>query len=177
MSYLFPSFLLTGKKSVQESWVPESFSHLHPWSWLEVRVLHVIGLQVFCFIVYLYSSHKTPSSKRTVMDNFIYSQAIASLVAQRLKHLPATRETWVRSLGWEDPLEKEMATHSRILAWRTPWTEEPGGLQSMGLQRVGLDWATSLSLSLYGAQCLVKHQIRCHSEGDFRYDWHLNQQT
>ena len=57
------------------------------------------------------------------------SQA-ASLVAQRLKHLPAMRETWVRSLGWEDPLEKEMATHSSILAWRIPWAEEPGGLNS-----------------------------------------------
>ena len=57
-------------------------------------------------------------------------------------------ETWVRSLGREDPLEKEMATHSSILAWRIPWTEEPGGLQSMGSQRVGHDWATSLSLSI-----------------------------
>ena len=55
-----------------------------------------------------------------------------SLVAQRLKHLPAMRETWVGSLGREDPLEKEMATHSSILAWRIPWTEELGGLQSMG---------------------------------------------
>ena len=72
----------------------------------------------------------------------------ASLVAQRLKHLPAIWETRVWSLGGEDPLEKEMATHSSILAWRILWTEEPGGLQSMGLQRVGHDWATSLSLSL-----------------------------
>ena len=63
----------------------------------------------------------------------------SSLVAQRLKHLPAMRETWARSLGREDPLEKEMATHSSILAWRIPWTQEPGGLQSMGLQRVGHD--------------------------------------
>ena len=55
-----------------------------------------------------------------------------SLVAQRLKRLPAMRETWVRSLGREDPLEKEMATHSSILAWRIPWTEERGGLQFMG---------------------------------------------
>ena len=64
---------------------------------------------------------------------------VASLVAQRLKRLPAMRETWVRSLGQEDPLEKEMATHSSILAWRIPWMEEPGGLQSTGLQRVGHD--------------------------------------
>ena len=57
---------------------------------------------------------------------------LASLVAKRLKRLPAIRETWVRSLGQEYPLEKEMATHSSILAWRIPWTEEPGGLQSTG---------------------------------------------
>ena len=62
-----------------------------------------------------------------------------SLVAQTVENLPAVLETWVRSLGWEDPLEKEMATHSSILAWRIPWTEEPAGLQSMGLQRVGHD--------------------------------------
>ena len=61
----------------------------------------------------------------------------ASLVAQRIKRLPAMQETRVRSLGWEDPLEKEMATHSSILAWRIPWTGEPGGLQSTGSQRVG----------------------------------------
>ena len=58
------------------------------------------------------------------------------MVAQRLKHLPAMRETQVRSLGWEDPLEKERATHSCILAWRIPWTDELGGLQSKGTQRV-----------------------------------------
>ena len=67
-------------------------------------------------------------------------------MAQRLKPLPAMRETWVRSLGWEDPLEKEMETHSSTLAWRIPWTEEPGGLQSTGSQRVGLDWGTLLLL-------------------------------
>ena len=58
----------------------------------------------------------------------------ASLVAQMVKNPPAMQETQVRSLGREDPLEKGMATHSSILAWRMPWTEEPGGLQSMGLQ-------------------------------------------
>ena len=57
-------------------------------------------------------------------------------MAQTVKNLPAMQETWVQSLGWEDPLEEDMATHSSILAWRIPWTEEPGGLQSMGLQRV-----------------------------------------
>ena len=63
----------------------------------------------------------------------------ASLVAQMVKNLPAVQETWVRFLGWEDPLEKGMATHSSILTWRIPWTEEPGGLQSMGSQRVRHD--------------------------------------
>ena len=62
-----------------------------------------------------------------------------SLVAQMVKNLPAMQETGVQSLGQEDPLEKEIATHSSILAWRIPWTEEPGGLQSMGSQRVGHD--------------------------------------
>ena len=61
------------------------------------------------------------------------------LVAQTVKHLPAMRETQVRSLGQEDPLEKAMATHSSPLAWKIPWMEEPGGLQSMGPQRVGHD--------------------------------------
>ena len=74
---------------------------------------------------------------------------MASLVAQRLKRLPPVQETWVRSLSREDPLEKEIATHSNILAWRIPWTEEPGRLQSTGLQRVRHDWATSPSPSSY----------------------------
>ena len=60
-------------------------------------------------------------------------------MAQKLKHLPGMQETRVQSLGQEDPLEKEMATHSSTLAWRIPWREEPGGLQSMGSQRVGRD--------------------------------------
>ena len=77
-------------------------------------------------------------------------QEAASLVAQMIKRLPAVRETRVRSLGREAPLEKEMETHSSMLAWRIPWTEEPGGLPSMGSRRVGHDWATSLSfLSFY----------------------------
>ena len=58
-------------------------------------------------------------------------------VAQTAKRLSTVRETWVRALGWEDPLEKEMAIHSSTVAWKIPWTEEPGMLQSMGLQRVG----------------------------------------
>ena len=69
------------------------------------------------------------------MCNFILCIRV-SPVTQMVKNLPAMQETQVQSLGWEDPLEKEMATHSSILAWRIPWREEPGGLQSMGSQRV-----------------------------------------
>ena len=69
----------------------------------------------------------------------------ASLVAQMVKNSPAMQETWVWSLGWEDSLEEGMATHSSILAWRIPWTEESGRLQPMGLQRVGHDWANKHS--------------------------------
>ena len=65
-------------------------------------------------------------------------------VAQMIKHLSTMWETWVRSLGGEDPLEKEMAIHSSTIAWKIPWTEEPGRLQSMGSQRVRHDWETSL---------------------------------
>ena len=78
-------------------------------------------------------------------------------VAQMVKKLPAVQEIQVWSLGWEDPLEKGIATHSNILAWRTPRTEEPGGWQSMGLQRVGHNWATNthmffseVSLQIFG---------------------------
>ena len=60
-------------------------------------------------------------------------------MAQTVKNLPAVQETWVGSLGWDDPLEKGMVTHSSILAWSIPWTEEPGGLQSMESHRVGHD--------------------------------------
>ena len=64
---------------------------------------------------------------------------MSSLGAQMVKNLPAMQEIWVRSLGWEDPLEKGLAPHSNILAWKIPWVEEPGGLQSMGSLRVGHD--------------------------------------
>ena len=88
-------------------------------------------------------------SKKTILisdilkliPNKITKEHLASLVAQMVKNLPAKHETWVWSLNWEDPLEKEMATHSSILAWRIPWTKKPGGLQSMGSQSQTW-WAT-----------------------------------
>ena len=80
-----------------------------------------------------------PRSKCLLISWLQSPSAVISLVAQRLKRLPAMWETWVLSLGWEDPLEKEMATYTSILAWRIPWTEKPGRLQSTGLQRVRHD--------------------------------------
>ena len=73
------------------------------------------------------------------VDVSVYLTFWASLVVQTVKSLPAMQETWVRSLDQEDPLEKGIAPHSRILAWRIPWIDGPGGLQSMRLQRVGHD--------------------------------------
>ena len=81
--------------------------------------------------------------------NIQYYTSTISLVAQFVKNLPAVQETQVQFLGWEDPLEKEMAIHSSIVAWRIPWTEEPGGLQSMGFARVGHDLLAKLLLLLY----------------------------
>ena len=80
----------------------------------------------------------------------------ASLVAQMVKCLPAMREIWVQYLDQEDPLEKEMATHSSTLAWKMPWMEQPGRLQSMGSQKVGHDWVTSfISFQTEIKRCLL----------------------
>ena len=83
---------------------------------------------------------------------------LTSPVAKMVKSLPTMQETRVWSQGWEDLLEKEMGTHSSILAWKTPWLEEPGKLQFMGSQRVGHDWATSLHLIF---TFIFKQYIEC----------------
>ena len=80
------------------------------------------------------------------------------------------QETWVWSLGWEDPLEKEMATHSSILAWKIPFFQERGGLQSVGLQRIGHDWVTSLSHSLTILLCLSS-QSQAPWDHDLGHTW------
>ena len=81
-------------------------------------------------------------------------------VGQMVENVPAMWETWVWPLGWEDPLEKGMATYSSIIACRIPWTEEPGRLQSMGSQRVGHDWVTNTWISLQPQNCCVMHLTR-----------------
>ena len=85
-------------------------------------------------------------------SDFIGQKHKASLVAQMVKNLPAMHDTWVWSLGQEDPLEKEMASHSNILAWEIPWTEEPGKLQSMESQRVGHNWEINTTFNV-GFHC------------------------
>ena len=77
-----------------------------------------------------------PNTRHNLVEGKRDVYILAFLVAQGVKNLPVMWETWVRSLSWEDPLEEGMATHSSVLVWEIPWTEEPGGLQSMGLQRV-----------------------------------------
>ena len=96
------------------------------------------SLPLALFVVMLPKVHLTSYSRVLLMPK--------DLVDQMVKNLPSMLETWVLSLGWEDPLEKGMATQSSILAWRIPWAEEPGRLQSMGLQRVRQDWATNTTL-------------------------------
>ena len=91
----------------------------------------VYGLFKDQYVSYMYAVFLFP------LFLFIYFIIRASLVTQMVKHLPAKRETLVRSLGWKDLLVKEMATHSSIIAWKIPQMEEPGRLQSMGSQRVG----------------------------------------
>ena len=82
-------------------------------------------------------------------------------MVQMLKNLPAMQETQIWSLGWEDALEKEMTIHSSLLVWRILWTEEPGGLQTMGSRRVGHDWATN-TFTLYILQVVANQQIYLH---------------
>ena len=82
----------------------------------------------------------------------------AFLTAQLVKNLPAVWETWVQSLGWEDPLEKEMATHSSVLAWRIPWMEEPGGLQSMESQK-SQTWLSNFTSLHFTKHSDVKYNL------------------
>ena len=96
---------------------------------------------------------------RLIPDTF--SSARASLVGQLVKNPPAMQESWVRSLGWEDPLEKEMATHSSTLAWRIPWTEERDRLQSMDSQRVAHECANKFHFHLLAGTATWSRLILC----------------
>ena len=97
-----------------------------------------------------------PGSGRSTGEGLPSQDSWASLGAQLAKRPLAMWETWVRSLGWEDPLEKGKATHSSIPAWRIPWTEEPGGLQSAGSQTAGHDRVTN-TLNMY--KCKIMYEL------------------
>ena len=101
--------------------------------------------------LYLYMFYRGIYAQIHVILFFMYIYEIrgACFVAQLVKNLPSVQETWVWLLGWEDPLEKQIATHSSSLALKILWTEEPGGLQSMWSQRVGHNWATNTDLLTY----------------------------
>ena len=122
-------------------------------SW-SCHIMEIVSYCRFCICLTCktipFPSDKASShSKVGIMDSkflHLYMWKWASLLAQMIKNPPAMQETQVRSLGWEDPLEKGMATHSRILTWRSPWTEEPGGLYSPW-DRKELDTAERLTLS------------------------------
>ena len=120
--------------------VPMQYCSLQDWTLLLAWVAFTTGY-CFCF----------GSIPSFFLELFLHWSPVAywaptNLVAQMRKCLSTMQETWVRSLGGEYLLKKEMATHSSVLAWKIPWTEEPGRLKSMGSKRVGHDWATSLSL-------------------------------
>ena len=114
---------------------------------METSIFQYPGWKVSSSIsLVLFLSRLSGPQQRTA--HHLMPGSVASLVAQVVKCLLAMQESWVRFLGWEDPLEKEMATHSSTLAWKISWIEEPGRLQSMGSQRVRHKWVTSLSLSV-----------------------------
>ena len=105
----------------------------------------VIGLDAMIFVFWMLSFKPV-----FLLFSFTFLVAfLTSLVVQVVKNLPAMWKIWVWSLGWEDPLEKGTVTHSSILTWKIPWTEEPGRLQSLRLQRVKHDWATLTSLHFF----------------------------
>ena len=117
------------------TWAPSWHETQQQWHLLRVT-------KTFGFYELWLCSQKSSSMLFLVCFSVLLWENWASLVAQSVKNLPAVQETPVWSLGREDPLEKEMATHASILVWRISWTQEPGGLQSMESKRAGHDWAT-----------------------------------
>ena len=136
-------------------------THTWPtWSISKNKLLEVRNLDFGIFMLHIL--YKTICSPCICLEIYIKGRG-ASLVTHTVKNLPAVQEIWVWSLSQEDSLEKEMGTHPSSLGWRIPWTEEPGGLQSMGLQRNGHDWLTlSFQLSyFYTNICLYIYTHSC----------------
>ena len=138
-SFSVSQFFTSGGQSIAVS-ASASVFPMNIQDWFPLRLTGLIS----------YSPRDSREVSPTPQFKSIDSSALSflSLVAQRVKSLLAMQEIWVRSPGWEDSLEKEMATHSSTLAWKIPWTKEPGGIQPVRSQRVAQDWATSFQLSL-----------------------------
>ena len=116
----------------------------------EIHMYVLVSSSVLYCVLFvpLFISHFFPSVSLSLLSLSYFSHSLfftffLSVVSQMVENPPAVQETWVQSLGREDTAKKGMAAHSIILAWRIPWTEEPGGLQSVGLQRVGHDWVAN----------------------------------
>ena len=136
------------------------------WTWPCYMVCH---LKVTCHTTQYIVAWEEVKNGLYIYDSTI-QYIETSLVAQMVKLLPATWETGVQSLGREDILEKEMATHSSILTWKIPWMEEPSGLQSMGLQRVICNWTTLLSLfTIYKYIYMFSENLFLRSVNSGRY--------
>ena len=137
----------------------------------------VMDREAWCAAIHGVAKSQTRLSNWS--DLIWYIKLGASLVAQMVKNPPAVQKTWVQSLGWEDPLEEGMATHSSILACRIPWTGEPGGLQPVGLQRVGHNWndlaPTHNSLLKGRLTCvLIQRGLLENQDWLFRINFFLN---
>ena len=130
------------------SWYTGKPSEARPFNKLKDSFKRVTGIEL--------PSISSQLNTWTLSSSFLAPWA--PLVAQRVTNLPAVQETGVWSLGWEDPLEEGMATYSSILVWRIPWAEEPGGLQSMGLQRVRHEWVTNTFTVL----CCLRFSLCSH---------------
>ena len=129
-------FIFSFLSPLNLSWTLKRLANLKYFIFERFKMFHIhsISHEIKMF------QHVCSVEKHWVKKYYTVHRGFPSLVAQRLKHLPPMRETWVRSLGREDSLEKEVATHSSIPAWRIPWMEEPGGLKSTGPQRVSHNW-------------------------------------
>ena len=122
----------------------------------------------------LWSKSQSRETLTVVPGHVLFPTMMAFLVAQMVKNLPAMRETWDQSWGRKDPLEKRMATHSSILTWEIPWTEEPCGLQSMGSQKIGHDWATN-TFSFSNGCRKKKEKHQCLKFQKLCVKWNLSQ--
>ena len=111
--------------------------------WQSIWLWRWLLMSGMCWTKRWFPSRVGPSRTLWDLTTSLRFACGASVVAQMVRNPPATRETWVQLLGWEDRLEKGMVTHSRILRWRIPWTEGPGGLQSMGSQSDGHNWVAN----------------------------------